>query len=475
MKFVLSSEPLRVEPVDAPAAGGFVTFEGRVRNHADGREVIGLEYEAYSEMAHAQGAALLSEAITRFGLTDARAVHRTGKLMIGEVAVIVQAASAHRREAFGACEWIMDQLKWRIPIWKRETYADGVSDWVSAGAAPSMPEDQEMFIRQVRLREVGAIGQERLSNARVLLVGAGGLAAGSLAPLVGAGIGTIGIVDPDTVERSNLHRQTLFTAADIGRQKAERAATFAKRLRPAVNVHAYPEELTAQNADSMVQSYDWVVDGTDSLATKFLLNRICRKWGKPLITASVHQFEGQVLVVTPDGPCLQCLFPEVPPDHCVGTCAQSGVLGVVPFLLGGMQANEVIKGVLGLPILDRHLALIDLRTLETTRIARTVHPSCPICTASLPGSAPSWDLTVLPSEPFDLIDIRDIDEGPLLAVAHQRVPMKECYQRAWERSTIFVCASGHRSYRLAADLRAAGNGHVFSLRSGLSYPGLLDG
>jgi len=473
MSFTLSFEPLALEPQEHSQAGGFVSFEGKVRNHAQGRSVIHLEYEAYPEMATAQGNELVHEAMERFGLLDARVTHRLGTLNIGDTAVVVQAAAAHRREAFEACEWIMDQIKWRVPIWKRETYADGVSEWVHAGSAPAEPHsDQIRFERQMRLPQVGDVGQTKLQEARVLLVGVGGLAAGSLPPLVGAGIGTIGLVDADLVELSNLHRQTLFASSDTGRQKVERAAAFAKRLRPAVQVETHFEALSETNATRLIESFDWVLDGTDSLETKFLLNDVCRKLGKPLVTASVHQFEGQIMTLRPDGPCLQCLFPEVPPDHCVGTCATSGVLGVVPDVLGALQANEVIKGILGLPTLDRQLALFDLLTLDVTRLERTFNPKCPICSGSEHSSSLEWDLQQLPAFDFDLIDIREIDEQPNLQRPHLRIPMTSCYERSFVRPTVFVCASGRRSFRLAADLRAAGNRHVFSLLDGLNNPAL---
>ncbi|HRJ34180.1 MAG TPA: ThiF family adenylyltransferase [Fimbriimonadaceae bacterium] len=473
MSFILSFEPLALEPREHAEAGGFVSFEGKVRNHAQGRSVILLEYEAYPEMATAQGNELVEEAMERFGLLDARVAHRLGTLNIGDTAVVVQAAAAHRREAFEACEWIMDQIKWRVPIWKRETYADGVSEWVHAGSAPAEPHsDQIRFERQMRLPQVGDVGQTNLQNARVLLVGVGGLAAGSLPPLVGAGIGAIGLVDADLVELSNLHRQTLFASSDAGRQKVERAAAFAKRLRPAIEVETHFEALSETNATRLVDSFDWVLDGTDSLDTKFLLNEVCRKLGKPLVTASVHQFEGQIMTILPDGPCLQCLFPEVPPDHCVGTCATSGVLGVVPGILGAMQANEVIKGILGLPTLDRQLALVDLLTLDVTRLERIFNPKCPICSGSERSSALEWDLQHLPTFDFDLIDIREIDEQPNLKRPHQRIPMTSCYEQTFVRPTVFVCATGRRSFRLAANLRAAGNRHVFSLLDGLCNPAL---
>ncbi|MBX3112301.1 MAG: ThiF family adenylyltransferase [Fimbriimonadaceae bacterium] len=466
MRFSLSDQPLGLPPVHLPGAGAFVTFEGRIRDHADGRSVLTLEYEAYPEMAEHQGEMLVQEAIDRFGLVDARVVHRVGALTVGDVAVLAQAASPHRREAFEACEWLMDQLKWRVPIWKRETYADGVSEWVGAGAPPAPDDGDRMFARQVVLPEIGPKGQERLGQARVLVVGAGGLAAGAVPALVGAGVGTLGIVDPDTVEETNLHRQVLFTASDIGRQKAERVVAFAKRLRPSVQAHAFPHRLSRENAARLVADYDWVLDCTDSLDTKFLLDEACRGAGKTLVTSSIHQFEGQVLVVSPGGPCLRCLFPERPPEECVGTCEQSGVLGVTPLTFGALQANETIKGILGMPVLDQDLLLFDLRTLESVRLHRRPNPDCEGCGRGVASPGQGLVVDRLPAG-HTLVDIRDPDEEPRLTVDHLAVPMEDCYQMDWDGPTVFVCASGRRSYRLVADLRARGVHQVYSLQGGV--------
>lgn len=473
MSFSISESPISASDIPHPEAGAFVTFEGKVRNHAEGKPVQSLEYEAYDEMAITQGNALLEEAIQQFALTGARAIHRIGPLEIGDTAVVVQTSSAHRREAFLACEWIMDQIKWRVPIWKRETYATGVSEWVYAGT-PEPNVHQEMFARQMQLPEVGFEGQAKLAATKVLVVGVGGLAAGAIPALVGAGIGTLGLIDDDLVSISNLHRQTLFTHADIGRQKVERAAAFAKRLNPAISVHSFPVSLDERNAVQFVSGYDWIMDGTDSLSTKFLLNRACRSAGKPLVSASVHQFEGQLLVVSPDGPCLQCLFPTPPPDDCVGTCAQSGVLGVVPSLMGGLQANEVIKGVLGLAQIPGQMILFDLGTLEIERIQLAARPDCPGCLGNDSQAGQTWVLDSIPSPPIDLVDIREPDEMPELSVPHRRIHMEQCYDIEWENPTLFVCASGIRSYRLTANLRAAGFSQVYSLRDGIQNKSALN-
>lgn len=476
--FRLTDAPIETLPFESESAGGFVSFEGKVRDHAQGRKVLSLEYEAFSEMAQTEGDKLVSEAIAEFGLTYASIVHRTGLLQVGETAVVIQVAAAHRREAFVGCEWLIDQLKWRVPIWKREHFVDGQSEWVGIGHdKPDQPSSNEFVRRQMKLPFIGEAGQQKLANARVLLVGVGGLGCGSLPYLVGSGIGTVGIVDGDVVELSNLHRQILYTPAEAGRGKAERAAAFAKRLNPNIVVHVFPQRLSDLNGERILADYDWIVDGTDSLETKFLLNALCKRLGKTLVTASVHRMEGQVLMVTPDGPCLQCLFPETPSDGCVGTCAEDGILGAVTGAIGIYQATEVLKGILGLDgQLSHSMLLVDIQTGTTTTLMRRKREQCPGCEGVIPNLVGDFQVGSISEAGqrlgrYDLIDIRERDELPEISHPHTRLPLSELGDignLAFEGPTLFVCASGARSQQLAVTLRNRGNTNVFSLRGGIA-------
>lgn len=472
MGFSLSDQPIQPVEMSQGGAGGFVLFEGKVRDHADGRGVLRLEYEAYPELAQSEGDKLVAEAINQFDLIDAIVIHRTGTLEIGETAVTIQTAAPHRREAFAACEWIIDQLKFRVPIWKRETYQDGDSGWVGADAA-SPATDNGYFDRQQRLSEVREVGQQKLLHARVLLVGVGGLGAGSLPYLVGAGIGTIGLVDDDVVDLSNLHRQVIYQAQDTGRSKIERAAVFSKRLRPGVNLETHPVRLDESNVDTLVAAYDWIVDGTDSLRVKALLNAACRRHGKPLVSASVHRLDGQLMTVMPDGPCLNCLFPDLPTDDCVGTCAETGVLGVVPGLLGVMQANEVLKGILGFgELLSHRLLLVDLRTGETTSLNRSSRPNCTGCKGQVGIQKLDFCFDSIAAanhslKDLQIIDIRDRDELPELPIPHLRIPVSEFNPETIQQTFLLVCASGKRSFQLAAELRHKGISRAYSLNGGV--------
>ena len=234
------------------SCGGFASFEGWVRNHNEGHAVTRLEYEAFAELAEKEGARVVAAAIERFGVTRAACVHRTGSLAIGDVAVWVGVSAAHRDEAFRACRFIIDEVKHRLPIWKKETYLSGDSGWVNCercaapaahtvqGTAPAAHEHEREhhhrvaiapdYSRQIALREVGAEGQARLRAASVLVVGAGGLGVPALQYLAGAGIGRLGIVDSDRLEPSNLHRQTWYALADCGREKAALADRKSTRL-----------------------------------------------------------------------------------------------------------------------------------------------------------------------------------------------------------------------------------------------------
>lgn len=479
--FELTSEPIVAPTLEHKHAGGFVRFDGKVRNHAGGREVLRLEYEAYPELALAEGEHLVQEAVDRYGLTAAHVVHRVGLLEIGDTAVCIQVAAPHRREAFAGCEWIIDQLKIRVPIWKRETFADGDSGWVGADVLPANASiDQEVFRRQISMPEIGAVGQAKLASARVLLVGLGGLASGSLPVLAGAGIGTLGLVDADRVELSNLHRQHLYGFDDRGRGKVDRAAAFVRRLRPSAAVETYPEMLDERNVDALVQSYDWIVDGTDSLEVKFMLNAAVKRHRKHLITASIHRFEGHLMTISPDGPCLECLFPEPPASGCVETCAESGVIPGLPTLFGALQANAVIHGVLGLGQgFNEGLWLFDLRTLDTTWLTRRHRVGCHGCAgespfrlvevASLEEARSRWkDLRV--------IDLRESTDHALPADV-ERVAADDLLANPPLQPVVLICHLGVTSLAVAHELRRLGNPEAYSLRGGAErlLSGALDG
>lgn len=475
--FEITSEPITnsMTALTNPQAGAIVVFEGRVRNHNDGEEVQSLEYEAYADLAINEGNRLLHEALHQFDVLEAKCVHRVGHLAIGDVAVRVGVAAAHRGEAFRACQFVIDELKQRVPIWKKEHYTSGVTDWIAGETAASKERESQFYARQQRLPQIGHDGQAKLKQARVLVVGAGGLGCPALLYLAGAGVGTIGIIDADRVDISNLHRQIIYNSSEVGLPKAVAAARRLRSYNPFLTVNAYPERLTARNCRQLLANYDLVIDGTDNFRTKFLLNDACVQQGLPLVQASLYQVEGQLQVILPEGPCLRCLWPETPADGCVGTCAEVGVLGATAGILGAHQALEAIKFIVGIdsPARD-HLMVYDHLSLTTTPIRRAKNPACPTCGegAHIGFEIPAYEVD--PSEDlssFVLIDIReDWEQAEREIPGAISLPMSRFAVDGLtpEKDYLLVCAHGVRSAHLAQHL------HALGLTNFLSLPGGLD-
>ena len=252
----------------------------------------------------------------------------------------------------------------------------------TSSAPPALSTDEvQRYGRHLTLSEVGKAGQEKLKASSVLIVGAGGLGSPAAMYLAAAGIGRIGLVDFDTVEASNLQRQLLHGTSDVGRSKLASARDRLQDLNPHVEVELHETRLTSENALDIVDGYDIVADGTDNFPTRYLINDACVLTGTPNVYASIFRFEGQVSVfATPEGPCYRCAYPEPPPPGLVPSCAEGGVLGVLPGLVGTLQATEVIKMLLGIgdPLIGR-LLLIDTlpMTFRTLKIQK--NPDCPVC------------------------------------------------------------------------------------------------
>jgi molybdopterin/thiamine biosynthesis adenylyltransferase/molybdopterin synthase catalytic subunit/rhodanese-related sulfurtransferase len=512
--FFFSSSALRPEDYRAalgdPAAGGYSSFEGWVRNHNEGLAVTRLEYEAFEALAIKEGERIVTEAIERFGVINAACVHRVGSLAIGEMAVWVGVSSRHRAEAFAACRYIIDEVKHRVPIWKKEHYVTGDSGWVNCERcavhgqehhehhhdhehvhehaasiqAPSpTPRARPDYSRQIALKDVGTAGQEKLRSARVLVIGAGGLGVPVLNYLAGAGVGTLGICESDSVDASNLHRQPLYSLSDVGKPKAQLAADRLTALNPEVLVRTH-ERIGANNAAQLLADYDLVVECSDNFATKFLVNDAAVRARKPAVFASVYQYEGQLQVYRPEGDsaCLRCLWPEATRDGLVGNCSEAGVLGPVPGILGSMQALEALKLMLGLPgQLKNEMLLIDLLTLEQRKLraARRVdcdHEARKIEVATTPDLEVSFaDLKPAVAAGYTVIDIRDdreVSELPLAQTPSRHIPLASLIADASalrnEDKYLLVCARGMRSRAAAEHLRERGFQNAYSLRGGVA-------
>jgi molybdopterin/thiamine biosynthesis adenylyltransferase len=264
--------------------------------------------------------------------------------------------------------------------------AGGFSAWKQNGHSWKLPrtlssEQLERYSRHVLIPEVGEEGQLRLLDAKVLLIGAGGLGSPAALYLAAAGVGTIGIIDADVVDVSNLQRQVLHTVDRVGMPKVDSAEAAITALNPGVRVVKYAERLTSENVLSVISDYDVIVDGTDNFPTRYLLNDASLVAGVPVVHGSIYQFEGSVTVYAPhQGPCYRCQYPEPPPPELAPSCAEGGVLGVLPGVVGGLQATEAMKLVLGIgtPLIGRQLRY-DALTMEFVELRMRRDPNCPVC------------------------------------------------------------------------------------------------
>jgi molybdopterin/thiamine biosynthesis adenylyltransferase/rhodanese-related sulfurtransferase len=347
------------------------------------------------------------------------------------------------------------------------------------------------YSRHLSLTEIGLAGQEKLRAARVLIVGAGGLGSPAALYLAAAGIGTLGLVDFDQVDESNLQRQILFNAADVGRPKTDAARERLAALNPQSRIVAHPMELCAANIAALFDQYDLMVDGSDRIATHYLINDACVLYRKPLVTAAIYRFEGQVMTYVPDrGPCYRCLFPHTA-EGAAPSCAQVGVLGVLPGVLGTLQATEAIKVLLGIgePLIGRLLTYdaLELRFHELRAVRRVDCAVCgehPAITAPFdpPGFCTVEELQQVRgvtarqlSQQLThavLIDVREPDE---FALGHLtgalNLPLSRIEREGLTLSdpeqVVFICRSGTRSAKAAVHARRIGYGVTRHLEGGL--------
>jgi adenylyltransferase/sulfurtransferase len=328
------------------------------------------------------------------------------------------------------------------------------------------------YERQIILPGIGILGQQKLTDARVLIIGVGGLGCPVLQDLAGAGVGTIGIVDGDVIDESNLHRQFLYNTDDCGKSKAAVAAKVISRQNPEVTIVSYPTQFTKQNCFLIASDYQIIVDCTDNIPTRYLINDIAVAKGIPMVYASIHKFEGQLSVFNyKNGPTYRCLFPENERLEAIPNCNDSGVLGVLPNMLGTMQANEVLKIILGIgEILSGKFLLYDGldNSFQTIEIQKNTY---------LINKIKSEDKSISPTDFFKsidclIIDIREEYEDPKLDLQNiKNVPLSQLDGFLKDvdanHKIILVCQHGNRS-KLAADyLLKKGFVNVFHLRNGI--------
>jgi adenylyltransferase/sulfurtransferase len=363
------------------------------------------------------------------------------------------------------------------------------------------PAQLERYKRHLTLDGVGPAGQQKLLASRVLLIGAGGLGSPAALYLAAAGVGTLGMVDFDTVDASNLQRQVLYGTPDVGRPKLEVAEQRLRALNPDVRVVAHAEKLEAKNALDVLAGYDVIVDGTDTFPSRYLANDVAVWLGKPLVYGSIMRFEGQVSVfhAKASGPCYRCLFPEPPPPELAPNCAEAGVLGVLPGVVGTLQATEAIKLLLGVgsPLVGR-LVVYDALAMEFHEFRVPRDPACAVCgdaptitepidyeffcrgrSEGVPSAVAEIDARTLAerlrgAEPPLVIDVREPWEAEVAKLAGTRlVPLGELPDRLAElgayreRPIVVHCRTGGRSRRACELLLAAGFTRVENLARGI--------
>jgi len=361
------------------------------------------------------------------------------------------------------------------------------------------PQELVRYSRHIGLSDVGEDGQRQLKRASVLIVGAGGLGSPAALYLAAAGVGRIGIADFDTVDLTNLQRQVLHDTDRVGQRKTDSARARLGAINPLVRVETIDEELSAANALDIIAAYDVVIDGTDNFRTRYLTNDACVLLGRPNVYGSVLRFEGQASVfATSDGPCYRCLFPEPPPPGLVPSCAEGGVLGVLPGLVGTIQATEGIKLLLGVgePLIGR-LLLVDALTMQFRTVRLRKDPSCPACgtheihelidydqfcgIGGDPEQDPHGIPEITPTElaakqrrrdDFDLIDVREPYELDIARIPDvQLIPLGSLPDALPTldntRETVVICRTGARSGRAVRQLQAAGFRRVWNLAGGI--------
>jgi sulfur-carrier protein adenylyltransferase/sulfurtransferase len=363
-------------------------------------------------------------------------------------------------------------------------------------------DDLSRYSRHLILPEVGMEGQRKLKAARVLCVGTGGLGSPLALYLAAAGIGTLGLVDFDVVDASNLQRQIIHSTKDIGRKKLDSAAEKLIALNPALNIVKHETMLSSANALEILKDYDIVADGTDNFPTRYLVNDACVLLGKPNAYGSIFRFEGQASVfATGEGPCYRCLYPEPPPPGLVPSCAEGGVLGILPGLVGVIQATEVIKLILGKgsPLIGR-LLLVDALSMRFRELKLRKNPECPVCgenptvkelidyehfcgivpeskeEKAVKNGIPQMSVKDLKQridggEDIFILDVREPYEYQIAQIGGKLIPQNDVPQRLAEiprdREIVVQCRSGARSQKIAEFLKQSGYQQVVNLAGGI--------
>jgi molybdopterin/thiamine biosynthesis adenylyltransferase/rhodanese-related sulfurtransferase len=374
------------------------------------------------------------------------------------------------------------------------------TDTISQQEVKLSKEEIQRYSRHLIMPEVGIEGQLKLKRARVLMIGTGGLGAPLGLYLAAAGVGHLGLVDFDVVDSSNLQRQVTFTTADVGKPKSEAAKARLSALNPMIDIVSYEARLTSDNALELFRDYDIIVDGTDNFPTRFLVNDACLLLGKPNVYGSIFRFEGQATVFGyPGGPCYRCLYPEPPPPGLVPSCAEGGVLGVLPGIVGSIQAMETIKLILGAgESLVGRLLLFDALAMRFRELKLRRNPACPMCgehrtitklidyeefcgirgeeapamTDGIPEiTAKELKARLDRGDDLFILDVREPHEFQICNLKGKLIPLGEIPRRVAEldssREMVVHCRSGKRSADAIQFLQKAGFKKLLNLKGGV--------
>ena len=379
---------------------------------------------------------------------------------------------------------------------------------MTARRGPLLTEEQmQRYARQIILDEVGVAGQRRLMDSKVLVIGAGGLGSPVLLYLAAAGVGTLGVVDGDRVDLTNLQRQVLHYTHDVGRPKTQSARRTLEDLNPEITVIPHQTVLSSENALGIIRDYDLVINGSDNFPTRYLVNDACVFLGKPLIDASILKWEGQATAFLPGRGCYRCLFPTPPPPGTVPSCAEGGIIGAVAGFMGTLQALEAVKVLLGRDdTLTNRLLIFDALSTEVRTLRWNRNPSCPVCGdrptitelidyeafCGVPGTndhaaaaaepvaiaeaprdiSPEAAKAMVDRGEADLVDVRERWEWMTARIPGATlIPMSEIDRRigeiASDRPVILYCAVGQRSAAVADALRERGHARAFNIAGGI--------
>lgn len=457
--FRLSGEPvsreLLIQELHNDKAGALVVFEGWVRNHNEGKPVTSLEYQVYEALAQKEGEKILHEAMHKFNLHHILCVHRFGHLKIGEAAVWIGATATHRDDAFKASRYVIDEIKLRLPIWKKEHYVDLKPEWVFCKDHHTHVHfhEEDFYKKQTKVADQG-----RLKSANVLVVGAGGLGCPVLTSLTAAGVGHIDVVDFDKISISNIHRQPLYSPEVVGEMKVTVAQNALSKLNPFIHVHGHNQRVSAENVERLISGKNLIIDCTDNLETKYLLHDACMKFRIPLISASIYQFEGQIRTFIPgESGCLRCLSDKTPDDSKLGNCNDFGVLGSSVGTLGHMQANEALLYLMnGQNNTTKETFYFNMKTLTQMKIKNFKSPECRTCEGMVEIKANEMEVKVSALHHMNavLVDVRDQEDHILDQYKHSQSPV------------VVYCHRGVRSLKLVKEYRKLGFNHYYSLEGG---------